>query len=138
MRHVRDGTSWSGEFAVQHRDGTIFQVLVTDSPVYDAEGNVIGIVGVSQDITERRKADEALRASEQRFRAIFDNVGVGIALDSLEGKPVESNPALQRMLGYTRDELARLHFTDLTHKEDVAVEEALFDELVAGARLVLS
>jgi PAS domain S-box-containing protein len=58
------------------------------------------------DITERKRAEEALREDEARFRAIFENAAIGIALVDVHGHAVESNPALQKMLGYNKFELA--------------------------------
>ncbi|MDQ5853819.1 MAG: PAS domain S-box protein [Chloroflexota bacterium] len=92
------------------------------------------ILILAQDISARKQAEQALRASEQRFRAIFDAAGIGIALDNLDGRPVESNAALQQMLGYTGHELHNTHFTAYTHPDDVAADSALFAELVAGKR----
>ena len=61
LDRLRAGESWSGEFEVQRRDGTHFPALVTDAPVTDAAGHVVAIVGVSQDITERKRAEDASR-----------------------------------------------------------------------------
>lgn len=61
LDRLRAGESWSGEFWMKRRDGTTFPALVTDSPVYNATGQVIAIVGVSLDITERKRAEEASR-----------------------------------------------------------------------------
>lgn len=61
LDRLRSGESWSGEFWMKRRDGTTFPALVTDSPVYNATGQVIAIVGVSLDITERKRAEEASR-----------------------------------------------------------------------------
>ncbi|HZG69111.1 MAG TPA: PAS domain S-box protein, partial [Herpetosiphonaceae bacterium] len=61
LDRLRAGESWSGEFEVQRRDGTTFPALVTDAPVTDAAGNVVAIVGVSLDITERKRAEDASR-----------------------------------------------------------------------------
>src|SRR4051812_20369615 len=51
MDQLRRGESWSGEFLVRRHDGTIFTALVTDSPVYDHNHNLVGIIGISDDIT---------------------------------------------------------------------------------------
>ena len=61
LERLRAGESWSGEFEVQRRDGAHFPALVTDAPVTDATGHVVAIVGVSQDITERKRAEDASR-----------------------------------------------------------------------------
>ena len=61
MSRLRSGQSWSGEFNVRRRDGSSFPAQVTDSPIYDSNGALIGIVGISTDITERKWAEDALR-----------------------------------------------------------------------------
>ncbi|HBL60643.1 MAG TPA: hypothetical protein DDZ80_19980 [Cyanobacteria bacterium UBA8803] len=73
MACLRRGESWSGEFMVEHRDGTCFPVIVTDSPIYDEVGQLIGIVGISFDITERKQAEEALKNA---------NAELGIAVEA--------------------------------------------------------
>ncbi len=76
----------------------------------------------------------ALRESDARFRTIFADAAIGIVLADLAGRLVESNPAIERMLGYTRDELRGMAFTEVTHPDDVSADWALFAELVAGRR----
>lgn len=83
---------------------------------------------------ERNRAEEALGESEARFRAIFENAAIGIALLDLHGHPVESNPALQKMLGYAKLELADMAFTEYTHPDDVRADWDLFTELAEGKR----
>jgi PAS domain S-box-containing protein len=86
------------------------------------------------EVAERTRTEEALRASEERWRAIFENSAVGIAMVDSNGHPMAANPALQRMLGYTADELLTLSLTDLTHDDDLLPARALMAELVAGTR----
>jgi diguanylate cyclase (GGDEF)-like protein/PAS domain S-box-containing protein len=69
MARLRAGESWEGEFTTQHQDGTRFPAYVTNSPIIDEQGRLAGIVGVSIDITERLRADAALRASEAALAA---------------------------------------------------------------------
>ena len=61
MAQLRRGESWSGEFLVQRRDGTTLTVYVTDSPILDAHGTLIGVVGISRDITAQNQLQEANR-----------------------------------------------------------------------------
>jgi PAS domain S-box-containing protein len=77
---------------------------------------------------------EALRASEARLRAIFENAGIGIVLADLEGYILECNPTFERMVGYSDKALRGRHFRELTHPEDVEPDLALARELVSGQR----
>lgn len=79
---------------------------------------------------ERNGAEKALRASELRFRTVFEGAGIGIALLDLEGRIVTSNPAFQTMLGYSQDELYQMPFTAFTHPDDVKVNLGLLQTLV--------
>ena len=72
--------------------------------------------------------------NEKRYRAIFDAAAIGILQCSLDGRVIDSNPALQRMLGYGRDKLRGMHFGDFTHPDDLAADSAFFEEMVAGKR----
>src|SRR5512143_172370 len=72
--------------------------------------------------------------SEKRYRAIFDAAAIGILQCSLDGRVIDSNPALQHMLGYSRKQLRGMHFGDFTHPDDLAADVSLFEEMVAGKR----
>ena len=65
MSRLMKGQSWSGELMVRRQDGTTFPAMITDTPIYDDERKIIGVVGVSIDITERKRAEAALHAAEQ-------------------------------------------------------------------------
>src|SRR5207244_179607 len=58
MARLRQGESWSSEFLVRRRDGATFLAQVSDSPIYDADGRLIGIIGLSSDISARKRADQ--------------------------------------------------------------------------------
>ncbi|MDC4224975.1 MAG: PAS domain S-box protein [Candidatus Manganitrophus sp.] len=75
MEELRKGReAWRGEFLVRRRDGTAFTAMVTNSPMFDEAGRIIGIIGVSFDLTERKKAEEALRRSEEKNRALLNAI----------------------------------------------------------------
>lgn len=80
------------------------------------------------------KRTAALRASETRFRAIFENAAMGIALVDMKGRIFSSNPALQKMLGYSARDLKGMKIDHFIHPEDVAQGDTFFNELVAGKR----
>lgn len=72
MSHLRAGKGWSGEFLVRRKDGSAFPIMITDSPIFNERGKLIGIVGVSIDISERKQAEaerERLHESERGARA---------------------------------------------------------------------
>jgi len=77
---------------------------------------------------------EALRESEARFRTIFEDAPLGMALVALDGLVVESNPALQKMLGYTREELRHKPFYNFTGEEDAQRCLDYFQEMLRGQR----
>lgn len=80
----------------------------------------------------------ALRESEARSRAIFEGATTGIALLDLHGRLVESNPALQEMLGFSREELRTLSFTMVLPPDEAAAYQELFQQLVEGDRAVFT
>jgi PAS domain S-box-containing protein len=97
--------------------------------------------GHLRDITERKKSEEALRAahaqvlrSEERWRSVFENSAVGVALTDLNGRFIATNPVYQKMLGYTEQELQALTFLDITHEQDLDPHATLIAELLAGER----
>jgi PAS domain S-box-containing protein len=76
------------------------------------------ILFVSNDITELKRSEEALRESEELFRTSFENATVGVCLVGIDGRFFSVNPTLCEMLGYTKEELEELSFNDITIEED--------------------
>ncbi len=97
--------------------------------------------GHLRDITQRKRSEDALRAahaqivrSEERWRSVFENSAVGVALTDLNGRFIATNPVYQKMLGYTEQELQSLAFPDITHEQDLDSNGMLMAELLAGER----
>jgi len=84
--------------------------------------------------TERRRAEEALRESEERWRAVFDNSAAGIALANPSGRFLAGNLAYQKMLGYSEKELRELSFLDITHEDYRDGNSELTTELLEEKR----
>ncbi|MBZ5671215.1 MAG: PAS domain S-box protein [Acidobacteriia bacterium] len=83
-----------------HKDGHLVILETNGTPVIDERGIFRGYRGMDRDITEHKRAAEALQESEERFRSLFENATVGIYRTTPEGRILMANPALVRMLGY--------------------------------------
>ena len=94
-------------------------LLVDAIPVIGPDGQALQVVASFLDITDRRQVEEALRESEERFRAVFNRAAVGIARIDLGGRIIEANPALQRMLGYSAEELTHNPLATFVHPDYV-------------------
>ena len=86
------------------------------------------------DLTDRKKADEAVRASEIRWRTMFEKFPVGIVLRDAEHRYMSANPAFQQMVGYSERELIHLSPLDITHEDDRPASERMLTELQSGVR----
>ncbi len=89
-------------------------------------------VGQLLDITERKKAEQSLRLSEEKFRSIFENSSAGVALVGLDGRYLMVNPAMCEMLGYTVDELASIDFFNITHPDDLDLSHRNMQQVLDG------
>ncbi len=90
--------------------------------------------GTLQDVTDRVHRDAALAESEQRLRLTIETSPVGFALIGLDGRWLQVNAAMARIVGYSRARLMELRFQDITHPDDVEADLVLFADLAAGRR----
>jgi PAS domain S-box-containing protein len=116
------------------KDGTPFWNELYVSPVHDEQGRLTNFVGVQNDITERRRIEEVLRESEERFRATFEHAAIGAAQVGIDGRWLRVNRRLSEIVGYEPEELLEMTFQDVTHPDDLAggleqMRRLLADEL---------
>ena len=104
-------------------------ITAYDTPLFDAAGQVEGIVAISMDVTDRVKAEEALRESEERFRALIQHSHDVIQLLSREGVLIYTSPSITPMLGYTPEEALGRTAPSFMHSEEVDQAEKTFGEL---------
>jgi len=113
-------------------DGTERHISISGDPVFDESGAFQGYRGVGTDITERKRGERLVRDSEKRFRAIFDQAPIAMALLDKQGRPIVSNSPLTKMVGYSNAELSQMKFSDFTYPEDVDNDVHQFRELLEG------
>ncbi len=91
-------------------------------PVNNAMDETVGIGIILADVTAAKKTEVALRESDERFRAMFNQAAVGITLVALDGKFLQINPALCEITGYSHEELIQMNFQEITHPDDLEVD----------------
>jgi PAS domain S-box-containing protein len=104
-RHILDTDQEEvKEYRMRRKDGSEVWVEDHGGYVHDEQGNIIYHEGILRDITQRRRAEEAVRDSEEKYRTIFQNSPLGIFRSTFGGQFLEANPALAKMFGYSSPE----------------------------------
>ncbi len=124
--------AWDTEYRALWPDGSVHWLHSKGAVFLDASGRPVRSMGVVLDITEGKKAEAALRESEQRFRVTFFQAAVGIALTLLDGQWLRINDRFCEMLGYSETELRGKNFLDLTHPDDYETSHASLRRFLTG------
>ncbi|MGB3200041.1 MAG: PAS domain S-box protein [Nodosilinea sp.] len=136
---MKEAIATQSEFAGQYRlrwpDGS-WRWISTYGRVADvSDGYSQRMVGVMQDITTAKQAELNLRASETRFRAVFEQAAVGMARVNLQGQWIQVNQKLCSILGYQADELIDHPLQDITYEGDKPQDDYYYQQLITGAQI---
>jgi diguanylate cyclase (GGDEF)-like protein/PAS domain S-box-containing protein len=107
-------------------------VNLSVSVVRDESGEPLYFVSQIEDVTERRRHQDALREAEDRFRSAFDEAPIGMAMNSLDGRFLRVNKAMSEITGYSREQLEATTYRSITHPDDLVRNEAGIEEVIEG------
>ncbi|MFA5079278.1 MAG: PAS domain S-box protein, partial [Dehalococcoidia bacterium] len=124
-------TNEPAEYIVRGKDGTTFSVEILSAPYYEGQ-KLVGFQGIARDITARKKTEEMLRASEEKYRSLVENINdVFYTLDS-QGAITYVSPVVERLSKYKAADLIGKSFTSIIHPDDLPGIIESFNRLVAG------
>ena len=123
--------SFQMEYRLRRADGEYRWILDKGTPLYRDE-EFAGYIGSCIDVTELKRADEALRESEERFRRVFEEGPLGLALVGKDYHFVKVNAALCQMVGYSETSLLQMTFADITYPDDLQADVELAERLFSG------
>jgi PAS domain S-box-containing protein len=131
---LKNGQVMESEARVRRADGEYCWWFIRNVPLRDETGKVVRWYGAAIDIEDRKRAEQALQKSEERWRSVFENSAIGVALTDLNGRFLATNHVYQTMVGYTEEELHTVNFLDVTHQDYREANWALVTELLEGKR----
>lgn len=131
----RGASSVTLEREYLHKDGSVLPVEIIAFPVKDGE-RFLSYAAIARDISERKEAERKLAEANAWFEALFSSSGDAIDTVTRYGRLVDFNPALERLLGYPREELLGMRFQQFTPPEYRAADEQAFGKLAQGAASV--
>jgi PAS domain S-box-containing protein len=126
---ARHGPPREREWTYVRKDGGRLPVLLSVTTLWDEAGRISGYVGIASDISERKRAEARLRASEEKIRKLFEFAPLGIAMTTMDGQYIEFNEAFRQICGYTTEELHALDYWELTPPEYQADEDRQIQSL---------
>ncbi|MGK7346657.1 MAG: PAS domain S-box protein [Candidatus Nitrospinota bacterium M3_3B_026] len=135
---ITSGRTWSGELVNRRKDGALYHDQASIAPVKNEQGGIVSYVAVKRNISDRKRAEEALRVSEQRISAIINTVGEGIIVIGADSRIRFVNQELLEIFGYGERELAgRQVKTLMPEKYRAAHEAGMKRYLNGGAPIIL-
>ncbi len=129
----KKGRNETIELTLIHESGGDVFTLASPKGLFNSSGIYTGSFAVFTDITRRKQIENALKKSETTFKAIYNNTELGIGVVDEGGNIIDSNPAMQQMLGYSKEELNQMKFADISYPMDNSTNNRLlFENLKKG------
>ena len=129
---VQGDEGWAHEYRFRCQDGSYASVLDRGHIIRDDAGRAVRMIGGMTDQTERKRAEAALRESEERFAGAFEQAPIGKALVSPDGRWLKVNKALCDLVGYSEAELLSRTFQDITHPADLEIDLENVRRMISG------
>lgn len=127
-----EGRHYQTDKRYLRKDGSIMWGHLTASLVRSEHNDPLYIVALIENIDARKRAEEAMAASESKYRGVFENARVGMARVGPDGQWLDVNNQICAELGYSREELLRLTFQDVTHPDDLEEDMRQAERLLRG------
>ncbi len=126
------GSTLHYEAVRKGKDGRLIHLDVSSTPLKDGSGQLIGYSAIYRDITERKKMESELAENQERFRHIFEDSPMGVALVGLDSRLLMVNQSFSDITGYSPEELKGKSFADITHPEEAARDLDQFRRMIVG------
>ncbi len=126
------GREWRGEFHNKKKSGELYWESASIVPIKDENGAITHFLALKEDSTERKRVEDALRESEERFRVTFEQAAVGIAHVGNDGQLIRVNQRWCDILGYSREELLMKTFKEITHPDHLEADAKDAERLFSG------
>ena len=136
LKALMSGEKGSCRFEKRYlrKDGTVLWGDVSTTSIMDANSKPVRAITVVADITKLKESELALKDSEEHYRGVFENAGVGINVLDRDGKIVQVNQALLAMLGYVESDLYQRTFEEITHPHDREISNRNLEALMSGKK----
>lgn len=132
LRQMKDNPDLNSfEILYKRKDGSTFEGQLYISLIRNELGEIDHFEGFIKNITKRKKNDQLLKESEEKFRNFFENSIVGKSMTSIDGK-LNTNKAYCDLLGYDEHELSTLKWQDITHPDDIQTNQGIIDRIISG------
>jgi PAS domain S-box-containing protein/putative nucleotidyltransferase with HDIG domain len=134
LSKLLEGAAGTWDYRIIHPDGSLRYIHEIREQVLDAQGRLIKITGITQDLSAPKRVEKAMLDSESVFRSTFENAGYGMVVLTPDGTIRRTNRAYEKTLGYAEGELVGVSIFALIHEDDRSLNHELIQQLYEGRR----